>query len=241
MTWKTAVNASESYRRTSSMMRLFLALLAITWSSAASAQRAPTDPWEADIARFEAADQANPPKPGAALFIGSSSIRFWESLQDDFPGVRLIRRGFGGSEVRDATRFAGRIVVPYRPRLVVLYAGDNDLAAGRTPMQVRDDVAAFAARVRRDLPDATLAYIAIKPSPARASLLDAAREANTLVAAWAKTQPHTHYIDVFTPMLDADGRAREDLFGPDRLHMNRAGYRIWIERIAPFLDTKPSG
>ena len=222
------------------LMRAMVAVLLAALAPFAHAQREPADPWEADIARFEAADRVDPPAPGATLFIGSSSIRFWESLQDDFPGVRIVRRGFGGSEVRDATRFAGRIVIPYRPRLVVLYAGDNDLAAGRTPVQVRDDVAAFVTRVRRDLPDAGFAYIAIKPSPARANLLDAAREANTLVAAWVKTRPDTRFIDVFTPMLDAEGRPREDLFGPDRLHMNRAGYRIWIERITPVLGAAPA-
>ena len=222
------------------LMRTMFALTSTLLATFAHAQLAPVDPWEADIARFEAADKAAPPAPGATLFIGSSSIRFWESLQQDFPDVRIVRRGFGGSEVRDATRFAGRIVIPYRPRLVVLYAGDNDLAAGRTPTQVRDDVVAFVARVRRDLPDAGFAYIAIKPSPARANLLDAAREANALIAAWTKTQTNTRYIDVFTPMLDAEGRAREDLFGPDRLHMNREGYRIWIERIAPALGDAPT-
>ena len=221
------------------LMRTMVALLLATLSTFAHAQLAPVDPWEADIARFEAADRVDPPAPGATLFIGSSSIRFWETLQQDFPGVRIVRRGFGGSEVRDATRFAGRIVLPYRPRLVVMYAGDNDLAAGRTPVQVRDDVAAFVTRIRHDLPDVGFAYIAIKPSPARANLLDAAREANARVAAWLKSQREAHYIDVFTPMLDADGLPREDLFGPDRLHMNRAGYRIWIERIAPVLDAKP--
>ena len=191
--------------------------------------------WEADIARFEQADRVDPPAPGAVLFIGSSSIRFWDSLQTDFPGVRIIRRGFGGSTIREATRYVGRIVIPYRPRLVVLYAGDNDLAEGHTPDAVRDDFIAFTARVHRDLPDTAIAYIAIKPSPARAGLLDDAQRANRAIAAWMKTQHGMHFIDVATPMLDRDGRPRRELFGEDLLHMNRAGHELWIERIAPVL------
>lgn len=200
------------------------------------AQLAPVDPWEADIQAFEQSDLADPQQPGGVLFIGSSSIRFWESLQADFPETRIVRRGFGGSEIRDATHFADRIVVPYQPRLIALYAGDNDLAAGRSPEQVRDAFVAFVARVRRDLPDVSIAFIAIKPSPARAGLLGAMRKANTLIDRYAKSQIGVRIIDVFTPMLDAAGQPRPELFGDDGLHMNRAGYQVWIDTIAPFLQ-----
>ncbi len=121
--------------------------------------------WEGDIARFEQADAQSPPPRGAVVFVGSSSIRMWESLASDFPDQVVINRGFGGSEVRDSTWYADRIVLPYKPRLVVFYAGDNDLNAGRTPQQVRDDFVAFVSRVRKGLPNARIAYISIKPSP----------------------------------------------------------------------------
>lgn len=212
--------------------------LCLFFSIPGFAQLAPIDPWEGDIRAFEQADRAHPPKPGAVLFIGSSSIRFWDSLQADFPSTHIIRRGFGGSEIRDATRFAGRIVAPYRPRLVVMYAGDNDLAAGRTPQQVRDDFAAFVMRVRSDLPGVKIDWITIKPSPARANLLEAMRDANALVTKFAGSQSGVRVIDVFTPMLDANGQPRDGLFGGDGLHMNRAGYRVWIERIRPFLEAQ---
>jgi lysophospholipase L1-like esterase len=223
---------------TTGRRNLARSVLFLVWTFLATstfAQLAPADPWEADIRAFEATDRAHPPEPGAVLFIGSSSIRFWESLQADFPLTRIIRRGFGGSEIRDATHFADRIIIPYRPRLIVLYAGDNDLAAGRTPEQVRDDFIAFIERVRRDLPDVTIAFITIKPSPARANLLGAMRKANALISDLASSRRNIRIIDVFTPMLDAKGLPRKDLFGDDMLHMNRAGYRIWIEQLTPLL------
>lgn len=213
----------------------FLALLCIVFATQTFAQLAAVDPWEADIRAFEATDRSHPPEAGTVLFIGSSSIRYWESLQTDFPDTHITRRGFGGSEIRDATRFAGRIIVPYRPRLVVLYAGDNDLAAGRSPEQVRDDFVAFVDRIRRDLPEVAIAFITIKPSPARANLLDAMQKANALIGAFAESDKNIRIVDVFAPMLDAKGQPRSELFGPDQLHMNRAGYRIWIDKLTPIL------
>lgn len=190
--------------------------------------------WETDMQRFEAADAQSPPPRGGVLFIGSSSIRFWDTLAQDFPGVPVINRGFGGSELRDSTWYADRIIVPYAPRQILIYAGDNDLNAGRTPQQLRADFIAFVERVRRDLPKAKIAYISNKPSPSRAQLLPIQRAANTLIAAEAK-RLGVDYIDIFTPMLDASSQPDESLFIEDRLHMNRAGYVIWQRAIAPYL------
>lgn len=190
--------------------------------------------WEADMQRFEAADAQSTPPRGGLLFIGSSSIRFWDTLAQDFPGVPVINRGFGGSELRDSTWYADRIIVPYAPRQILIYAGDNDLNAGRTPQQLRADFIAFVERVRRDLPKAKIAYISNKPSPSRAQLLPVQRAANTLIAAEAE-RLGVDYIDIFTPMLDASGQPDESLFIEDRLHMNRAGYVIWQRAIAPYL------
>ncbi|WP_454829484.1 SGNH/GDSL hydrolase family protein [Pseudoxanthomonas wuyuanensis] len=194
--------------------------------------------WEQDMQRFAAEDAQAPPPAGAVLFIGSSSIRFWDTLAADFPGVATINRGFGGSEIRDSTWYADRIVVPYRPRLIVLYAGDNDLNSGRSPRQLLQDFRSFVQRVRRDLPAVRIAYIASKPSPSRAALLEVQRQANALIRAEAASQPDIDFIDVFTPMLDAHGQPREELFIEDRLHMNRAGYALWRGLIAPYLQPR---
>jgi len=227
------------------LRHLLLASLLTLLIACAAAPPAPQGPpripeqvsnadWEQDMQRFAALDAASPPPRHGVLFIGSSSIRLWETLAADFPGVPVINRGFGGSELRDSTFYADRIVVPYAPRQIVIYAGENDLQAGRTPQQVQQDFRVFVQRVRRDLPKARIAYISNKPSPSRVRLLEAQRQTNTLIKAEA-ARLRVDYIDVFTSMLDANGQPREELFIEDRLHMNRAGYELWRQKIAPYL------
>ncbi|GAB3058843.1 SGNH/GDSL hydrolase family protein [Stenotrophomonas tumulicola] len=189
--------------------------------------------WADDMETFASHDQAQPPPRGGIEFIGSSSIRMWESLAQDFPGKPVFNRGFGGSEVRDSTYYADRILVPYAPCKVFLYAGDNDLNSGRTPVQVRDDVLAFVQRVHKDLPDTTVEYLSIKPSPSRAHLLAGINEANTMVRDALAKLPNTGYVDVHTPMLGADGQPDPKLFQQDMLHMTAAGYAIWTRVVAP--------
>jgi len=195
--------------------------------------------WSAEIAAFQAGDRTHPPAAGAVLFIGSSSIRLWTSLATDFPGVRTINRGFGGSEIDDATFFADRIVAPYRPRAIVIYAGDNDLQDGDSPSHVRDDFAAFVRKARSFDPGVPIAFIAIKPSVARAVLLPKIRQANALIRAYAATQKGVTYLDAFTPLLGKDGRPQPELFGEDGLHMNRKGYLLWINIIRPWVNAVP--
>ncbi|NIK40040.1 lysophospholipase L1-like esterase [Xanthomonas arboricola] len=194
--------------------------------------------WEADMQRFADSDAQQPPPRHGIVFVGSSSIRFWDTLAQDFPGMPVINRGFGGSEVRDSTWYADRIVIPYAPRQVVLYAGDNDLNSGRTPQQVRDDVLAFVTRIRRDLPSARLSYLSIKPSPSRAHLLPAIVTANRLIKDALAPLPQVDYVDVYTPMLDATGKPRAALFRDDMLHMTADGYAIWRKAVAPVLEQK---
>ncbi|MEO8809990.1 MAG: SGNH/GDSL hydrolase family protein [Rhodanobacter sp.] len=191
--------------------------------------------WNAAIAAFTAEDRAHPRTPGAVLFIGSSSIRFWKTLATDFPHTRTINRGFGGSEIDDATFFADRIVAPYHPRAIVLYAGDNDLADGDSPARVRDDFVAFVRKARSLDPGVPIAFIAIKPSVARKSLLAQIREANALVRQVAASEPGVTYLDVYTPMLGPDGEPQARWFVGDGLHMNRKGYALWTGIVKPWL------
>ena len=191
--------------------------------------------WAADMAVFAAEDARNPPPDHPIVFTGSSSVRMWRTLAADFPGRPVLNRGFGGSQLRDATWYADEVAIHYRPRQVVLYAGDNDIDAGRPPQQVLADFRAFVARIRRDLPDVPIAWLAIKPSLARIDQLPAQREANALVQAETARMRGVEFIDVATPMLDPQGMPRAELFLEDGLHMNAKGYALWRGIVAPFL------
>lgn len=192
--------------------------------------------WEKDIRAFEAADRTNPPPQDAILFLGSSSIRLWANLAHAFPGHKVINRGFGGSELSDSVAFANRIVIPYQPRLILLYAGDNDIAAGKFPERILSDFKAFAGRIHAALSNTRIAYIAIKPCPAREKYLDQVKTANRLIHEYAASDNRLPFVDVFTPMLTKDGRPRADLCIKDGLHPNAQGYDLWASIIRPILD-----
>lgn len=191
--------------------------------------------WTKAIDAFTAADQTNPPPPDGVVFVGSSSIVRWASLQKDFPGVKALNRGFGGSELADSVFYADRIVIPYKPRIVVLYAGENDLQTGRTPEAVLADFKAFVAKVHAALPKTRIVYIAIKPSPSRAKIKDQVVRANDLIAAVCARDPRLAFADVYTPMLTITGEMRPELFVKDMLHLNEAGYALWTPIVARYL------
>jgi len=183
--------------------------------------------WQSSMAAFAASDRERAPATDGVLFVGSSTIRMWSHLADDFRTLPVINRGFGGSTMADCQYFARELVLQYKPRQVLVYAGDNDLAEGRSPQQVVDSFKGFVEVVRREMPNVPISYISIKPSPSRAALLPRIRETNTLMAAYVRTLPNAGFIDIFTAMLDSNGAPRMELFGPDRLHMNDSGYAVW--------------
>ncbi len=215
---------------------LWLLLLSVACSVYAQSNKIERQrQFEPAINAFEEADKTNPPAKGAVLFIGSSSIRLWTSLGEDFPRARVINRGFGGSHIEDSVDFAERIVFPYRPRLIVLYAGDNDIEGGKSPAVVLEDFKKFVAIVHQKLPRTRIAFISIKPSPARWHLADKVREANRLIKDFTEHDRRLGYIGVFSPMLGKDGRPRPELFVEDSLHMNAAGYKLWRSTLAPYI------
>ncbi len=192
--------------------------------------------WKDEIAALLAADATHPPPQDGVVFAGSSSIRLWAStLASDFPGVPATDRGFGGSVISDSTFYADRIIVPLHPRLIVFYAGDNDIFAGRTAEQTADDFKAFVTRVRASLPKVAIAYIAIKPSVARWNQWPAMHDANDRIGAWTKTQTDVIFVDIAPRMLDANGKPRPELLRADGLHMLPAGYAIWVDALRPVL------
>ena len=212
------------------LLALAASLPAVSLAAEPAAEPAAGNRWEKEIRAFEAQDQLRPPPKDATLFVGSSSIRLWQ-LDESFPEIKTINRGFGGSQLADSVEFAERIVIPYRPKWIVLYAGDNDLAGGKTPERVLGDFKAFAAKVHKALPDTQIAFISIKPSPSRWKLAARIRETNARIAEFIAGDKRLHFVDVFAPMLDPDGQPRKELFREDGLHLNAEGYRLWASAV----------
>jgi lysophospholipase L1-like esterase len=217
-----------------------IALVSLSNPQSAQTLRARTDSgvqeWETEIAAFEASDKTTPPPKEAILFVGSSSIRLWQSLAHDFPEHKVINRGFGGSHLADCALLVDRVVIPYRPKMVLLYAGDNDIAEGKTPEEVFADFKTFVEKVHVALPKSRIAYISIKPSITRWQLLDNIKATNRLIEGYAQKKKNLMFIDVFTPMLSPDREPRKELFVSDGLHLNAAGYELWASIIRPYLN-----
>jgi lysophospholipase L1-like esterase len=191
--------------------------------------------WEKEVTAYEAADRQNPPPRDGILFIGSSTIRLWKTLSDDFPGYKVINRGFGGTEIVDSTHFADRLIFPHVPKQIFLRAGGNDIHAGRTPREVAADFLKFVRTVQERLPKTEILFIALSPAPARWGEGDKARELNRLIRDLALQLPRVGFVDAYDISLTSDGRARPELFVKDRLHFAPEGYKLLAERVRPFL------
>ena len=191
--------------------------------------------WEGEISAYERMDTTNPPPQGGIEFLGSSTIRQWKTLRQDYPGRPVFNRGFGGSEIVDSTHFADRIVFPYAPREIFFRAGGNDLASGKSPEQVFRDYQDFVALVHAKLPATTLYFISWSPTPLRWKQHEAEQKLNALVADFVRGKPWLKYIEAYDLTLGGDGLPRPELFLADRLHFNSLGYRLLAERVRPFV------
>ena len=211
-----------------------LLVLPLALAALLTAGAKPAD-WAAEIDQLIQADKAHPPAAHAIVFVGSSSIKFWSTLAEDFPGRNVINHGFGGSELADSVFYEDRLVLASHPRLVVLYAGENDLAAGKSPETVLADFRAFRAKLHATLPGTRLLYLAIKESPSRVRIRTQVLKANALIAADCATDQRCLFADVATPLLDTAGKTRPELFRDDQLHLKPAGYAIWVKVLTPLL------
>lgn len=191
--------------------------------------------WESAIREFEEADRTAAPKPGVIVFAGSSSIARWRTLRQDMSPLAVVNRGFGGAQMDHVTHYADRIIFPYRPRAVVLYAGVDDLIWGRTPEDVRIEFQRLVGLIHARLPDTWIYFISIKPTRLFASRWAAMKRTNALIAEFASTQPKVEFIDVSAALLDAQGRARPEFLSWDGLHPSRRGYELLTSKIKPVL------
>jgi lysophospholipase L1-like esterase len=213
---------------------LLAAVLSAVLSSTAPLA-AQSDRWAKEMAAFEQQDRESPPAPGGIVFVGSSSIRLWD-LAQSFPGLPVINRGFGGSQLIDSVNHVDLLVLRHKPRVVVVYAGDNDLAGGKTPEVVVEDFTAFATKVHAALPATRIAFIGIKPSIQRWALIDQVRAANAGIRSVCQSDERLGFVDVDGPMLGWDEKPRKDLLVQDGLHLSPKGYQLWTTLVRPFLE-----
>jgi lysophospholipase L1-like esterase len=195
--------------------------------------------YEAEVCEMEARLSRQPPSPGSVAFYGSSTIRLWEHLEMDFAGVRLVNLGFGGSTMTACSWFFWRLVQPVQPAALVLYAGDNDLGDGASPEQVLEQFRHLERQLEMTQPGTPLAFISIKPSPARWAIREHIERANNLIRQAVEARPGNVWVDVYSAMLDAVGEPRTELYLEDGLHLSDAGYRLWRECLqaqVPFLQ-----
>ncbi|MBO9591465.1 MAG: G-D-S-L family lipolytic protein [Niabella sp.] len=197
---------------------------------------AQTPPFYKDIQQFKEQDRQQAPPKKAILFIGSSSFTKWKDVSDYFPGYTIINRGFGGSTLKDLIYYFNDLVPVYRPKQIVIYCGENDLANDQTPAdsaisrfkQLYSLIRGYNKKVPVD-------FISIKPSPVRIKYFTKVQDANAGIKAFIATRKHTRYIDVFPAMLGNNGRPMPHIFLSDSLHMNAGGYQIWQKIIRPYL------
>jgi arylsulfatase A-like enzyme/lysophospholipase L1-like esterase len=219
--------------RATSWTVLFLTLASSLFGALPGPER-----WEKDIAAFERQDRNQPPPAHGILFIGSSNIRMWSTLADDFAGYPVIQRGFGGCFLSDVAHFADRIAIPYRPRQIIVSAGGNDLHAGAPPTAVLAAYTQFVGTVRAALPDTRIAFMSISPCRARWSETAAMQEVNALVRGYSAGQPHLDFINTFDAMLGPDGQPVDVYFLDDRLHHNATGNAVRAALVRPHLGPR---
>jgi lysophospholipase L1-like esterase len=214
-----------------------IAVLSIAGILSVAASAAGQGVWEPAIAAFETSDRTAPPPTGEIVFVGSSSIRLWD-VHRYFPDLKIINRGFGGSQLSDAVRYAERIVIPYKPRIVVVYAGDNDIYGGATSEQVMISFEQFVRIVRAKVPDVRIVFIGVKPSLQRWDVIERMRLANEMIRAYAEHDDDVAFVDVDQAMLGWDEKPRPELFVADGLHLTPAGYELWSALLRPLLAAR---
>ena len=194
------------------------------------------NPFESEVSALEARLSQSPISSSPIVFYGSSSIRLWKSLQQDFSGYAVLNCGFGGSRLTDCIRYANRLVLPRKPSAIVIYAGDNDLAIGTPPEKVFQSFSQLFTIFRTYSTSIPIAFVSVKVCPARLMFLENILKFNRLVEDFLKTQPDTEYIDVCSDMLGHDRKPIQALFVSDQIHLSPAGYQILRKEVGEFLS-----
>lgn len=215
------------------LILLFFVLLFSVFVKAQTYER--TNLWQKEIDAFVETDRRQTPPKDAILFVGSSSFRAWKNLRNDFPRLNVINRGFGGSHLEDIIHYAPQIIFPYHPKAVIIYAGDNDIAADKTVERVFADYKTLVGMIEKSFPKAKIIYVSIKPSPSRRVFWEKFQQVNGLIKVETDKDKKLYFADIWQPMLTASGEPRDEFYLPDRLHMKPAGYEIWCTVLSKYL------
>lgn len=218
-------------------LKLALSVLLMAWVSLAG--ETPGTPkahaFEKDILAFEAADKKSPPPQGAILFVGDSTFTKWKTIHEDLPGYTVINRGFGGSQMSDLLYFADRVVLPYKPRLIMVQEGGNDIHSGKSPEQLLAEIKAFVEKVHAALPGVPITIGSVTPNSARWSEFETRKHANKIIKEYVATDKLLSFIDYVDAFLNAEGKPRDELFLADKMHPNHDGYKVRVKVMQPFL------
>jgi lysophospholipase L1-like esterase len=216
---------------------LYFSLLLVGCLALERAQAQQNEPpfWN-EIQAFKKQDKKQMLPKNAILFVGSSSFRMWNNMQEMFPQHQVINRGFGGSTLLDLKHYLNDIVLLYQPKQIVIYSGENDIATDRVQAQeVLQRFKEVFQEIRQEIPQVPIVFVSIKPSPSRIEYKTIMKEANKLIRQYLEEEPKAAYVDVYSPMLLPNGKPRPDIFIQDSLHVNNKGYQIWQKQLSPYL------
>jgi len=217
------------------MRKIKFAVLLLLVASLTNAQENP--PFWDDVQAFKHQDSIQMPPQHAILFVGSSSFTKWTDVQNYFPGYTILNRGFGGSSLPDVIRYENDVIFKYKPKQIVLYCGENDLAASDsvTAQMVFDRFKKLFSDIRKRFSNIPFVYISLKPSPSRWELREKMIAANNAIKNYLSKKKNTVFVDVYHKMLGPNGTPIKEIYVEDNLHMNAKGYGIWKKEIQPVL------
>lgn len=198
-------------------------------------QNDPQTRWDKSIAQYEHKDSVSKPEPGGILMLGSSSFTIWQDVGDYFPGKNMVNRGFGGSQMSDVLYFKERLILPYRPKQIVIYEGENDIAAGEKPDSIFAELKQLVNWTRGQLPGIQISIVSMKPSPKRWELKETLLEMNKKLKQFAAENEDIDFINIWEPLIEPDGVPVNENYREDLLHLNANGYKIWKKAMTPYL------
>lgn len=215
------------------MVKKIITFFLLLLTTVAQAQ---VSPWQSEFDRFAELDKTQPPvAEGVILFTGSSSIRMWKNPQQDFDKHNILNRGFGGSQIQDLIDNFDQVILKYHPAMIVIYSGDNDIAAGKSAEQVFGDFCVLYGMIKAKLPFSTIVFIAIKPSLARWTIALEMQKANNFINEYLNSTSNATFADIYSVMIGNDGKPNPEYFLADGLHMTDLGYDLWTAVLTPYL------